>query len=202
MKNKRDVFAEPPPEWLLRLVDKLRERMSDSVVLPPLRDFERCEDFETLQHDICAFIQRRNLARIEAVDIGAALKAQITAAGATVLKLHENRVPSSDTRWYAAEEASEEASEEAYSEWRSVEKEAPESAESTSLLMWSVAWTVESMAEAAAWLVTEAAWSTARAARLARVAQSGWTAEAAEAEAAEYDAIGQELLRLLGGEDT
>ena len=170
------------PEWLWYLADDLYENMSRSVdrgdmALKLLHGFEKCEDFDALERAIHIYIQRQNIERVTALEIDAALKSEVLAAIDAVISCHEAALPVDAPEWaaaLAAEAAAEAAQVSVTSEAWSAE--------------WSAAAAARSAAEATGCSAPEkwsAEWSAAAAAR--------WSA----AEAATYDAIGQELLRLL-----
>ena len=159
------------PEWLWYLADDLHESTSKSVnqgdmALKLLHGFEKCEDFDALERAIHIYIQRRNIERVTALEIDAALKSEVLAAIDAVISCHEAALPVDAPEWAAAEAAAESA------------EAAAESARSAE---WSAALAAGSAAEAEDWS-----------------APAKWSAKWAAAEAATYDDIGQELLRLLG----
>ena len=146
------------PEWLWYLADELHESMSRSVdrgdmALKLLRGFEKCEDFDALERAIHIYIQRRNIERVTALEIDAALKPEVLAAIDAVISCHEAALPVDAPELAAARSAA-------------------------ALAARSAQVSVTPEAEAAEWSAAEAARSAA--------------------EAATYDDIGQELLRLLG----
>jgi hypothetical protein len=117
------------PKWVWRFCDTLHENMSDGIdrgdmALRLLKGFERVEEFKVLWHDICAFIQQRNLDRVKGMDITSDLKAQVIAVIETVLTLHLER-SDDEAAWLAAESAA----------WS-----AESAAESAA---WSAAWSAE-----------------------------------------------------------
>ena len=183
------------PEWLWYLADGLHESMSRAVdrgdmALKLLHGFEKCEDFDALERAIHIYIQRRNIERVTALEIDAALKSEVLAAIDAVISCHEAALPVDAPEWAAARSAAALA---ARSAQVSVTSEAG-SAE------WSAALAARYAAKSAAW--SAAAWSTRSAALAARSAAeaedwsalAGWSAKWS----ATYDDIGQELLRLLG----
>ena len=168
------------PEWLWYLADELHESMSRSVdrgdmALKLLHGFEKCEDFDALERAIHIYIQRQNIERVTALEIDAALKSEVLAAIDAVISCHEAALPVGAPEWAAARSAAEAASTSAQV---SVTSEAGSA-------KWSAALAARSAAEAED-CSAPAKWS------------AKWSAEWSAAEAATYDDIGQELLRLLG----
>ena len=160
------------PEWVAHLNDQLHENTSDEVwPTLQLRFLEAVpigfSEWERVRHRLGAFIQARNIARIEALGRSPELRGDLLDAIQAVKDLHEV-MEQSDELWSAAWSAAESA--------RSVAESAAESAR-------SVAWSARSAAES----VAESAWSAAESA--------AWSAESARS--AEFDAIAEELIRLL-----
>ena len=188
------------PEWLWYLADDLHESMSQSVdrgdmALKLLHGFEKCEDFDALERAIHIYIQRQNIERVTALEIDAALKSEVLAAIDAVISCHEAALPFDAPEWVAA---------------RSAAALAARSAQFSVTSAWSAARAARSAARSAEEAastsaqvsVTSEAWSAAAAARSAAEAKDcsapeKWSAGWSAVEAATYDAIGQELLRLL-----
>ena len=164
------------PEWLWYLADDLHESMSQSVdrgdmALKLLHGFEKCEDFDALERAIHIYIQRQNIERVTALEIDAALKSEVLAAIDAVISCHEAALPVDAPEWAETRSAAGAAAEAA---------QVSVTLESSSAEL-SAALAASSAAEAEDWS-----------------ALAHWSARCSAAEAAAYDDIGQELLRLLG----
>ena len=183
------------PEWLWYLADDLHEIMSRSVdrgdmALKLLHGFEKCEDFDGLERAIHIYIQRRNIERVTALEIDAALKSEVLAAIDAVISCHEAALPVDAPEWAAAEAASTSAQ-------VSVTSVTSEAEWSAALAARSAEWSAALEAEAEDWstlakrsVKLSAAWSASSAAEA-----EDWSTLAKWS--ATYDDIGQELLRLL-----
>ena len=186
------------PEWLWYLADGLHESMSRSVdrgdmALKLLHGFEKCEDFDALERAIHIYIQRQNIERVTALEIDAALKSEVLAAIDAVISCHEAALPVDAPEWAAAEAAAEAARSAAEAASTSAQVSVTSEAGSAE---WSAALAAEAAAKAAGWSAALAASSAAEAEDWSALAH--WSARCSAAEAAAYDDIGQELLRLLG----
>ena len=175
------------PEWLWYLADGLHESMSRAVdrgdmALKLLHGFEQCEDFDALERAIHIYIQRQNIERVTALEIDAALKSEVLAAIDAVISCHEAALPVDAPEW---------------AETRSAAGAAAEAAQVSVTLESSSAELSAALAASSA--ESSAASSAAEAAAEAAdcSAPAKWSAKWAAAEAATYDDIGQELLRLL-----
>ena len=176
------------PEWLWHLADDLHENMGRSVdrgdmALKLLHGFEKGEDFDALERAIHIYIQRQNIERVTALEIDAALKSEVLAAMDAVISCHEAALPVDAPEWAAARSAAALAS-------TSAQVSVPAVTSAAGSAEWLAAEAARSAAEAASTSaqvsVTSAEWS------------AKWSANWSAAEAATYDDIGQELLRLLG----
>ena len=186
------------PEWLWYLADELHESMSRSVdrgdmALKLLHGFEKCEDFDALERAIHIYIQRQNIERVTALEIDAALKSEVLAAIDAVISCHEAALPVDAPDWAAARSAAALAGRSAQV---SVTSEAGSAEWSAALAAWSAEWSAALEASSAELSAALEASSAAEAEDWSALAH--WSARCSAAEAAAYDDIGQELLRLLG----
>lgn len=124
------------PEWLWFICDKLHEGMSDSVdrgdmSVRLLTGFQHVNNFEHLRHNINLFILRRNLDRVEAMELADAIKAQVIKAVDLCIACHAESLLGviEPARWSAAESAAWSAARSA----RSAAESAAESAESAAV---------------------------------------------------------------------
>jgi len=162
------------PEWLARLLDTLHENTGDKVwptfSLKFLRAIKPGQNLEPIKHHISLFILRRNRERVDGLEISASLKSQVIAATDECIACHTDSLTGviEPARWSAAARSAESA------------ESAAESA------AWSAAWS-------AGWSAAESAWSAAGSA----ARSAGWSAAESAESAAEYDAIANELLRLI-----
>ncbi len=116
------------PEWMARLLDELHESTSDEVwptlAIKFLKAVPVGKDLEPIKHELGIFIQKRNLARVLALDTPPELKEQVASAIRQVIETHEIKLAGGIVDFETARSVVWSVVWSAESEARSVESEA------------------------------------------------------------------------------